>query len=169
MIGVNNTWTNIYNRQIHPEEQILYNHWLELVQLETPAELIDRFRTLFIDCTGYPDRSIAQALEKLAASKQAEQEFKYILNRCCHILINRWQTYPSKQAAIPELMAVFEDAPFVVFGNSRSRAIGCIPQLVHQFIASDSISHSNASPKSSPTIGKTAATAKALLPTLSEL
>jgi len=166
---VNNTWTNIYNRQIHPEEQILYNHWLELVQLETPAELIDRFRTLFIDCTGYPDRSIAQALEKLAASKQAEQEFKYILNRCCHIPINRWQTYPSKQAAIPELIAVFEDAPFVVFGNSRSRAIGCIPQLVHQFIASDSISYSNASPKSSPTIGKTAATAKPLLATLSEL
>ena len=134
---MNNTWTNIYNRQIHPEEQLLYNHWLELVQLETPAELIDRFRTLFIHCTGYPDRSIAQALEKIAASKQAEQEFKYFLNRCCHILINRWQTYPSKQAAIPELIALFEDAPFVVFGNSRFRAIGCIPQLVHQFIASE--------------------------------
>lgn len=131
------TRTNSYNRQIHQEEQLLYNHWLELVQVEPPEVLIDRFRTLFIHCSGYPDRSIAEALEKIAASKHAEQEFKYILNRCCHILINRWQTYPSKQAAIPELIALFEDAPRVVWGYSRSRATVSIPKLVYQFIESE--------------------------------
>jgi hypothetical protein len=134
---VNNTWTDSYNRQIHQEEQLLYNHWLELVQVEQPAELIDRFRTLFIHCSGYPDRSIAEALEKIAASQHAEPEFKYILNRCCHILINRWQTIPSKQAAIPELIAVLENAPKVVFGYDRLRATGCIPKLVHQFTQSE--------------------------------
>ena len=128
---------NDYNRQSHEEEQLLYKHWLELVQREQPAELISRFRTLFIQGTGYPDRSIAEALEKIAASKHAEQEFKYILNRCCHILINRWQTYPSKQAAIPELIALFEEAPKILFGYHRSRGRGSIPQLVNQFTESE--------------------------------
>nr|WP_228057544.1 hypothetical protein [Tychonema sp. LEGE 07203] len=110
---------------------------MELVQVEQPAELIDRFRTLFVRGTGYPDRTIADALEKIAASKHAQQEFKYILNRCCHIPINRWQTYPSKQAAIPELIAVFEEAPKIVIGYSRSRSVRSIPQLVHQFTESE--------------------------------
>ncbi|MBE9096909.1 hypothetical protein [Tychonema sp. LEGE 07203] len=128
---------NDYNRENHEAEQLLYNHWLELVQVEQPAELIDRFRTLFVRGTGYPDRTIADALEKIAASKHAQQEFKYILNRCCHIPINRWQTYPSKQAAIPELIAVFEEAPKIVIGYSRSRSVRSIPQLVHQFTESE--------------------------------
>ena len=128
---------NEYNRQSHEEEQLLYNHWLELVQVEQPIELIDRFRTLFIHGIGYPDRTITDALEKIAASKQGQQDFKYILNRCCHILINRWQTYPGKQAAIPELIAVFEEAPKILFGYNRVRAICSIPQLVNQFTESE--------------------------------
>ena len=129
---------NDYNRQSHEEEeQLLYNHWLELVQVEQPIELIDRFRTLFIYGNGYRDRTIADALEKIAASTHGEQEFKYILNRCCHILINRWQTYPSKQAAIPELIAMFEEAPKILSRYSRSRAAHSIPQLVNQFTESE--------------------------------
>ncbi|MEG4442633.1 hypothetical protein QUB47_00570 [Microcoleus sp. AT9_B5] len=128
---------NDYNRQTYEEEQLLYKHWLELVQREQPAELISRFRTLFIQGIGYPDRSVAEALEKIAASKHAEQEFKYILNRCCHILINRWQTYPGKQAAIPELIALFEEAPKKLFGYNRSRGRDSIPKLVNQFTESE--------------------------------
>ncbi|MEG5137771.1 MULTISPECIES: hypothetical protein [unclassified Microcoleus] len=127
---------NDYNRQSQEEEQLLYNHWLELVQVEQPIELIDRFRTLFIHGNGYGDRTIAEALEKIAASPYAQQEFKYILNRCCHILINRWQTYPSKQAAIPELIALFEEAPKIL-GYSRSRVAHSIPKLVNQFTESE--------------------------------
>ena len=128
---------NDYNRQSQQQEQLLYNHWLELVQVEQPAELISRFRTLFIDGSGYPDRSVADALEKIAASENAQQEFKYILNRCCHILINRWQTYPNKQAAIPELIAVFEEPPKILVGYSRSRGRAALPKLVNQFTESE--------------------------------
>ena len=128
---------NDYNRQIQEEEQLLYNHWLELVQVEQPIELIDRFRTLFIHGNGYGDRTIAEALEKIAASPYAQQEFKYILNRCCHILINRWQTYPSKQAAIPELIAMFEEAPKILSRYSRSLVAHSIPKLVNQFTESE--------------------------------
>ncbi len=128
---------NDYNRQSQEQEQLLYNHWLELVQVEQQAELISRFRTLFIDGSGYPDRSVADALEKIAASENAQQEFKYILNRCCHILINRWQTYPNKQAAIPELIAVFEEPPKILVGYSRSRGRAALPKLVNQFTESE--------------------------------
>jgi hypothetical protein len=128
---------NDYNRQSQEQEQLLYNHWLELVQVEQPAELISRFRTLFIEGSGYPDRSVADALEKIAASEQAQQEFKYVLNRCCHILINRWQTYPNKQAAIPELIAVFEEPPKILVGYSRSRGRAALPKLVNQFTESE--------------------------------
>ncbi|WP_445172924.1 hypothetical protein [Microcoleus sp.] len=128
---------NDYNRQSQEQEQLLYNHWLELVQVEQPAELISRFRTLFIEGSGYPDRSVADALEKIAASEQAQQEFKYILNRCCHILINRWQTYPNKQAAVPELIALFEEPPKILVGYSRSRGRAALPKLVNQFTESE--------------------------------
>jgi hypothetical protein len=133
---VNNTWTDTYNRQTHAEEQILYNHLLQVVQTEQPAESIDRFRLLFVCGGGYPDRTVAAALETIAASKYAEQEFKYILNRCCHILINRWQPYPAKQKAIPELIALFELVP-KPSTSGYSRAIGRLPKLIHQFTASE--------------------------------
>jgi hypothetical protein len=134
---VENTWTDSYNRPTYEAEQLLYNHWLKLVQVEQPAEIINRFRTLFIDCDRYPDRTIVAALEKIAASKEVEPELKYILNRCCHIAINRWQTQPNKQAAIPELIAVFEEVPKVIFGYNQSRAIGHITKLVNQFTDSE--------------------------------
>ena len=134
---MNNTWTDSYNRPSYEAEQLLYNHWLELVLVEQPAEIINRFRTLFIHCDRYPDRSIVEALEKIATSKEAEPELKYILNRCCHIAINRWQTQPNKQAAIPELIAVFEEVPKVIFGYNQSRAIGHITKLVNEFTESE--------------------------------
>ena len=103
------TWTPNFNRQIDQEEQQLYDHLLRLVQSELPAQLIERFRALFVDGVGYPDADIAAAINKIATAKTADQEFRFVLNRCCHILINRWQTRPQLQAAIPELIALFED------------------------------------------------------------
>jgi len=135
---VDNTLTNRYNRQPHPEEQLLYNHWLEKVQMEQPAELIERFRTLFIESVGYPDSEIVKALEKLTASKQAEEEFKFIINRCCHILINRWQTSPAKHTAIPDLVGIFEGVAAKPVGrylchHSNRR----LPELMKQFTHSE--------------------------------
>jgi len=105
------TWTNIHNRQITPEEQELYDHLLYLANFESPSQLIERFRCLFVDATGYPDGRISSALERIATSKFADQEFRFILNRCCHILINRWQTRSQYHVAIPELIALFDILP----------------------------------------------------------
>ncbi|HLO48942.1 MAG TPA: hypothetical protein VK211_11050 [Kamptonema sp.] len=135
---MNNSLTDSYNRQSHPEEQLLYNHWLEQVQVEQPPELIERFRNLFIENVGYPDREIAIAVEKLAASKHAEEEFKFILNRCCHILINRWQTYTAKHTAIPALIDLFENLPYNPPGKYvHNRSNRRLPELIKQFTQSE--------------------------------
>lgn len=129
---------NQVHRQSHIDEQILYTHLLELVQIETPAQMIERFRTLFIEGVGYPDRGVVCALERLVASKQAEQEFKFILNRCCHILINRWQMQTQFHSAIVELVALFENIrnrnssySFCLRGTRR------LPELLYLFTQSE--------------------------------
>ncbi|OCQ90728.1 hypothetical protein BCD67_03150 [Oscillatoriales cyanobacterium USR001] len=132
------TLTNRYNRQPHPEEQLLYNHWLEQVQVEQPEELIKRFRSLFIESVGYPDREIATALEKLAASKHAEEEFKFVINRCCHILINRWHTSSAKHTAIPELISLFEGvAAKPPARYLRHQSNQRLPELIKKFAQSE--------------------------------
>lgn len=132
------TWTAQFNRRIDAEEQRLYEHLLQLVQTETPGQLVDRFRTLFIEGVGYPDSTIAAALDKIAASSAAEQEFQFVLNRCCHILINRWQARPQQQAAITDLVTVFESTPCrQVTDYNRSRAVRRLRSLVQNFVESE--------------------------------
>jgi hypothetical protein len=103
-----NTETGHYNRPTSPEEQRLYDHLLYLSQLEPPHKLVDRMRKLFIDGIGYPDPFIQEALEQLVSADHAPAHFRYIVNRCCYILLNRWIVHPRFQSAIPELVSVFE-------------------------------------------------------------
>lgn len=128
---MNTNRTDRYNRLSHPEEQLLYNHLIQQVQVEPPAQVIERFRTLFIEGAGYPDSQIVNAVDKIIRSPDAQEEFKFILNRCCHILINRWQTYPNRQVTIAEFVAIFDSV-------TRQRAFSSrytrrLSELVEQF------------------------------------
>ena len=132
------SWITQYDQYLDTEEQKLYDHLLHLVQSELPSQLIERFRALFVDCTGYVNPDIAIALDKIAASQVAEQEFQFVLNRCCHILINRWQARPQLQSAIPELVALFESEPTrSVSELSRTRSVRRLRSLVKHFVASE--------------------------------
>lgn len=106
-----NRWIDHYNRPTSSEEQQLYNHWLQLSQVEPPHHLIDRFHQLFVEGRDYPEPDIQTALERVVMSHAAEVEFTFILNRCCYILINRWLMHPRLQGAIPDLVAVFQQQP----------------------------------------------------------
>ena len=125
------TWTDSDIRQTSLEEQQLYDHLLYCVQVELPSELIERFQRLFLDGARYGDPQVWLALEKLAMSKRAEQDFKFVLNRCCHILINRWQMQPQLQGAIPQLVALFENPPDP--RKVQSRGARRLRQLVQLF------------------------------------
>ncbi|OCQ93924.1 hypothetical protein BCD67_20605 [Oscillatoriales cyanobacterium USR001] len=95
----------------HNDEQMLYDHLVYCVQTESPPQIIERFRKLFIEGKGYPDREIEAALYSIISVKRDDLEFKYILYRCCHILINRWQLNLRHKAAIADLIALFRENP----------------------------------------------------------
>ncbi|MGF1493042.1 MAG: hypothetical protein ACFBSC_11445 [Microcoleaceae cyanobacterium] len=99
---------NSYNRLITPEEQRLYQHWTEQVSLREPIELIEQFRLLFIVGSGYPDRQATQILERILASKLVQEDFIFILNRCCYIVLNSWGTLPNRRNLVDQFIQLFE-------------------------------------------------------------
>jgi len=130
--------TDPYNRKTRQEEQLIYNHLLEKVKVEPPSEMIARFQSLFIDGVEYPDPEISAALGKIVGAKDVEREFKFILNRCCHILVNRWQTNSQTQTAIPELVELFEKpTPGNFNPYLRSRSVRRLQDLIGEFTQSE--------------------------------
>ncbi|MCU0548259.1 MAG: hypothetical protein MUC48_02815 [Leptolyngbya sp. Prado105] len=130
-----NTGSIYQSRGITQEEEQLYHHLLERVQTEPPHLLIERFRLLFIEGTGYPDRELQKTVDRLIQSPVAAQNFRFVLNRCCHILINRWQSRPHQYQEIAELVALFESRPSrqITGDFSRSRLIKQQRQLTQDF------------------------------------
>ncbi len=116
------------------EEQKIYDHLLHWVNHESPEDLIARFEHLFIDSTLYNDPEIAQALARVTSQPNAKEEFRYILNRCCHILINRWQSRPQSQSAIPKLIDLFDNvSPSMPGGLHRAQSAKRLRYLVANF------------------------------------
>ncbi|MGC9503554.1 hypothetical protein [Baaleninema sp.] len=93
---------------LYVAEQALYEHLLDLVKVEQPDRLLDRFRSLFVQGSGYPDPEIAAIVRQISRIDEAEREFNSVLNRCCHILINHWQMDSKSQAAIPQLVSTID-------------------------------------------------------------
>jgi len=133
------TLADRYNQPISPEEQQLYDHWLERVEWENETTLLEHFRLLFIRGSGYPDRGVAQAMEKLLRSPHIEEEFNFILNRCCYILINRWHTHPHRRRAIHRLVRLFDEVspatPQSLYLHSRRTQR--LSYLVRNFLESE--------------------------------
>jgi hypothetical protein len=119
------------------EEEMLYEHLLYFVQRESPTQLIERFRKLFINGKGYPEPEIEAVLERIIASTLAEQKFKNILNRCCHILINHWQIHTEQKAAIPNLIELFTSFSRLRSRTTYSRSGRRLQELLQMFIESE--------------------------------
>ena len=135
---MNNNLANPFNRATIKEEQILYNHLLEKVEIEEPPQLIERLSLLFIEGSGYPDLEVSKALNKLVISKLEAQDFNYILNRCCYILINRWHTSPQRKTAINKLIQLFDESILKVRKvYSYSRNVRELGDLVCEFTKSE--------------------------------
>jgi hypothetical protein len=132
------TKTGYSNRITTPDEQRLYDHFLACVSVESPDVLIERFRALFVDGFGYGERDVVAALDNVLAAPDVEDYFRYILNRCCHILINRWQSQPKLQPSIPPLVQIFEEVPaHRPTEYSRARSIRRLRQITKEFLESD--------------------------------
>ncbi|WRH65810.1 MAG: hypothetical protein RSE13_18865 [Planktothrix sp. GU0601_MAG3] len=135
---MNNNLANPFNRATIKEEQILYNHLLEKVEIEEPPQLIERLSLLFIEGSGYPELEVSKALNKLVISKLEAQDFNYILNRCCYILINRWHTSPQRKTAINKLIQLFDESISKIRKvYSYSRNVRELGDLVCEFTKSE--------------------------------
>jgi hypothetical protein len=129
-----NIETSYYNRPVSAEEQRLYSHLLYLSQVESPPKLVERVRKLFIDGIGYPDPDIQDTVEQIVRADSASADFRFILNRCCYILLNRWIVHPRFQGAIAELIAVFEQ------GSTETiypRYVQRLRELTREFLHSE--------------------------------
>ncbi|HIK43695.1 MAG TPA: hypothetical protein IGR64_02290 [Leptolyngbyaceae cyanobacterium M65_K2018_010] len=116
------------------DEQHLYDHLLACAAVESPEALIDRFQALFLNGWGYPDREVVAALDNLLATPDIEEYFRFILNRCCHICINRWQPNSQLQPAIPLLIDLFDQAAASRLPElSRARSVRRLRQVVQDF------------------------------------
>lgn len=130
-----NTPVDSYSRPANPQAQQLYDHLLRLAQSAPPSEMIERFHHLFLETAGYDYPQIANSLQELALSKQSEQEFRFILNRCFYILVNTWQLQPQSQSAIPELVALLDEPIFL--GGTSSRGVRRVRELMKMFNETD--------------------------------
>ena len=131
-----------HRHDCYREEQLIYQHLLNLVSKESPNQILDRFRALFIERATYPEPEILLILDKIIVSKNADEEFKFFLNRCCHILINHWHMNPLLHSAIADLIGLFNtkisDTTYTSkVNNVRFREISRLRQLVKLFIGSE--------------------------------
>ena len=129
----NNHYQNLGSTK--KEQQQIYDHLLFCVKIETQSEILDRFQNLFIRGTGYQDNRIRNALEKIVDAENAELEFPLFFNRCCHIIVNRWQMQPLLRYEIIELVIVIERA--LPPGGAYSRASRKLRKLVKDFQQSE--------------------------------
>ncbi|WP_413198962.1 hypothetical protein [Nostoc piscinale] len=126
------------NSQSNAEEKQIYQHLLHLVQVKSPNEMLERCRALFVEGADYPEPEILLILDKITASKTAVHEFKFFINRCCHILINRWHMQPQLHYAIPELIKLLATEPTRSRTTSfRYRNIRKLRELIQMFIVSE--------------------------------
>ncbi|BAQ64704.1 hypothetical protein GM3709_1469 [Geminocystis sp. NIES-3709] len=99
--------------------------------------MLDRFRYLFIQARNYDNPQILEVLAKIIRNKNASTTFPAILNRCCHILLNRWQLHPKTQGYVVEFVELFDLLPSGMgrgYGQSYSSRMN---QLVREFLQTD--------------------------------
>lgn len=101
---------NVDSKQTFQDEQILYEHFFESVQSESPTQIVKNFRTLFFEAKEYFDNSARLALARIVQSRQVEDHFKFVVSHCCYIVIYYWLKHlgEEEKESIIELMRLFD-------------------------------------------------------------
>ncbi|MEB3829826.1 hypothetical protein [Phormidium sp. CCY1219] len=90
-------------------EQVIYNYFLDLVRNDSSQIVVEKFKNLFLYFIN-DEESNSEALNALfrVIYENDEEKFHKLLNRCCYILVNNWQS-ARNYGAIQNLIQVFED------------------------------------------------------------
>jgi hypothetical protein len=117
-------------------EQKLYQHLLDCVRTEHPDQVLERFQQLFILHGTYSEPAIRTALDALVRSGSAKQSFLPFFNRCCFILINRWQQDLLHRGAVTRLVEMLHQhrGPSVIVGQPTPS--GRLRFMVQEYVRS---------------------------------
>ncbi|MCS6781664.1 MAG: hypothetical protein RMI89_03675 [Gloeomargarita sp. SKYBB_i_bin120] len=118
----------------NPDEEVIYSGVYRWVRQETPEAVLARFWELFTELRGEPD--VVAALERAVLRTDASKRFRYILNRCCYILVNHWRNQSQYRGAMQQLLEMFT-RPTPVRGIDRGRAVGTLRRLFQGFAQTD--------------------------------
>jgi hypothetical protein len=104
---------------LYKNEEIIYNFFLNLVATTSPEIVTIEFKTLFIDFVNTDKNTDAWNVLFRILYAEDEDKFHKILNRCCYILVNNWQS-TRNNAAIQDLIKMFQDKTIGSYTASMS-------------------------------------------------
>jgi hypothetical protein len=131
-----NTLDSQTNLSAEKLEQTVYEHLLHCVRTELPEQVLQRFQVLFIQGGMYSELRIRTALNELVRSGSAKHSFHPFFNRCCFILINRWQMNILHRDAIVQLVEMLHQCRGASVIAGQSSPTGRTRFLVQEYARS---------------------------------
>jgi len=116
-------------RDFEYDANCLYAHLLELRKEHPPQTVLNSLSSLLSDFDPNQCQSLA-ALTRIVSSEWADRDFRFILNRCCYILINYWWLHSDSRWATTELLNILQKPPTTSAYSPVTRKIRL---LVQQF------------------------------------
>ncbi|MCT7957507.1 hypothetical protein [Laspinema palackyanum] len=104
---------------LYKNEEIIYNFFLNLVTTTSPEIVTIEFKTLFVEFVNTDKNTDAWNVLFRIIYAEDEDKFHKILNRCCYILVNNWQSNRNN-AAIQDLIQMFQDKTIGSYTASMS-------------------------------------------------
>ncbi|MCT7974063.1 hypothetical protein [Laspinema olomoucense] len=104
---------------LYKNEEIIYSYFLALVATTSPEIVTIEFKTLFIEFVNTDKNTDAWNVLFRIIYAEDEDKFHKILNRCCYILVNNWQS-SRNNAAIQDLIQMFQDKTIGSYTASMS-------------------------------------------------
>lgn len=127
---------SIASRPQDREQQLIYNHLLFCIRSESPSRVLKRFDQLFI-LNHYHEPLIQDALNQILLNSVGMEQLLPFFNRCCYILVNRWQLDPAARDSIGELIALIKQVQTPGSSNRYKRSGKTLRKLVYAFSHSD--------------------------------
>ncbi len=104
---------------LYKNEEIIYSFFLTLVKTTSPEIVSVEFKTLFIDFVNTDKNTEPWNVLFRIIYAEDEDKFHKILNRCCYILVNNWQS-SRNNGAIQDLIQMFQDQTLETYTASMS-------------------------------------------------
>lgn len=112
-------------------QDLLYNHFLEIVKIWIPEEVIREVNQVFVIGNSSVSSEITQSLHNILFN-QTETEFRLTLKRCLYIIINNW--YANRQSKfVSDLVEVFDDFQKTQASLVESPSLKILRQWLRKF------------------------------------